>query len=607
MADKTYTVEIDVDDKNALKSLDSIDEGVKDIGKSTKKTEQATSGLKKGFDGVGLAMKATGIGIVLKLFDAFFDVVKQNQSVMNGLAIAAETVSIFFNDLVTAIVDAFTAVSNATGGFTHMKKVVMNLLNISLFPLKLTFYAIKLAIQEAQLIWEKSFFGDGDVKTIEKLNTAIKQTKQDIVDVGVGLVDSVVAVGQNIDGAISEIGKLGTALIDEVKEVSIVAAYEGAKVNVELQRSAEKATAANRLLIEQYDILAEKQRQIVDDEKKSIDERIAANNRLGEILNEQQKLMSENADALVAYAQAQYDKNSNDENYIALQEALAEQLGVVAQIEGIRSGQMTQQMSLERERMQMINDLTESEVTLALERKKFMAEQELNEVKALELKRSILEEEKLIEAERLQGIIDSYAEGTDLKVQAQIAYNEKMQDLGKQELENERAIQLAKRKMVADSLNAGLGAATAVFGALAEASEGNFERQKKFQIAGAITSTLQGAISAFMGGVETIPGPFGVALGAVLSGVTLASGYANVKKIKNTQPNGGTGGGGSVTAAAPKVSAPSFSMVTPSTNGENKLSEQLSSKTEPQKAYVVSSDMTSQQQLDRSIENKASV
>ena len=86
------------------------------------------------------------------------------------------------------------------------------------------------------------------------------------------------------------------AAVNSIKEISISAAYETAKANVELQKSAEVAAVINQGLIEKYDRQAEQQRQIRDDESKTIEERIAANNKLGEVLEEQQKLMLENVD-----------------------------------------------------------------------------------------------------------------------------------------------------------------------------------------------------------------------------------------------------------------------------------------------------------------------
>jgi hypothetical protein len=114
-------------------------------------------------------------------------------------------------------------------------------------------------------------------------------------------------------------------------------------------------------LLEQFDRQAELQRQIRDDESKTIEERIAANERLGELLAEQEKLMLANADAVVLAAQAQFDKLANDENEIALLEAKAEREGVLAQIAGLRSEQLVNINSLERERLDIIAENLDKE------------------------------------------------------------------------------------------------------------------------------------------------------------------------------------------------------------------------------------------------------
>jgi hypothetical protein len=91
---------------------------------------------------------------------------------------------LFFNKTVGAVISAAKASYEATGGFNALAKVMGGLLNIVLAPLKMTFFSLKLGIQELQLAWEKSFFGDKDPKTIKELNKNIKATEKDIVDVG---------------------------------------------------------------------------------------------------------------------------------------------------------------------------------------------------------------------------------------------------------------------------------------------------------------------------------------------------------------------------------------------------------------------------------------
>ena len=50
------TVELKIDAEEALKRLEAVENQLKDINDSTKKTEKSTDSLAKGFKGVGLAI-----------------------------------------------------------------------------------------------------------------------------------------------------------------------------------------------------------------------------------------------------------------------------------------------------------------------------------------------------------------------------------------------------------------------------------------------------------------------------------------------------------------------------------------------------------------------
>ena len=163
-----------------------------------------------------------------------------------------------------------------------------------------------------------------------------------------------------------------------------------------------------------------------------------------------------------------------------------------------------------------------------------------------------------------------------------------------------------KLTIIAGTAQATLGMASQLISQLGAAASDDFETQKKFQIAGATVSTLQGAISAFMS-AQTLPQPYGAILGAVLAASTLAMGFANIQKIKSTQPDSAPASGDIGSISAAPSAAPSFSLINPLTQGENQLSNSLSIGTEPTKAYVVSEDMSSQQSLDRRITNQASL
>ena len=111
-------------------------------------------------------------------------------------------------------------------------------------------------------------------------------------------------------------GAIGSQLVDGVKEISVEAALETAKANQELEKSAQIAAAQSRILLEQYDRQAELQRQIRDDETKSIAERQAANDELNNILVKQEEEMTKNAKLVKAAAQAQFNLTGKTEDYV---------------------------------------------------------------------------------------------------------------------------------------------------------------------------------------------------------------------------------------------------------------------------------------------------
>jgi hypothetical protein len=123
-------------------------------------------------------------------------------------------------------------------------------------------------------------------------------------------------------------------------------------------------------------------------------------------------------------------------------------------------------------------------------------------------------------------------------------------------------------------------------------------------IAATTIDTYRSATAAFAGMVEAFPGPWGIAAGVVAAGVAVAAGLANVKKIIAVKVPGkaegstpSAGGGSGAPISVPAV-APTFNVVGDS--GQNTLAQAITGKSnEPVKAFVVSGDMTSAQQLDR--------
>ena len=396
---KKIQAEFELKTGKTKKDLSDIADGVNDVktglnnvttqGKKTNKVLKGISNLFKG---------ALGLSIVIKAFDILKETFMANQKVADTFATVMETISLVFNQVVNAVV-------KGNGEFNALGKVLTNVLNIGLAPFKLAFEGISIAIMSAQ----KAFlqFTGGSKERIAELTLGIIEAKYAALEIGEGVVDSGKAIVENFGAA-----------VDSIKEISITAAYETAKANVELEKSAEVAAVINQGLIEKYDRQAEQQRQIRDDESKTIEERIAANNKLGEVLEEQQKLMLENVDLQIKSAQAQYDKNASQENYIALLEAQNEREAVLAQIEGFRSEQLINRISLEKELADTVKEGQEAEA----ERINDLLEKKLENAKTEDdLKKQQVDAAKEQDAQLLNNIVAIAGEGTKVGKAAAVA------------------------------------------------------------------------------------------------------------------------------------------------------------------------------------------
>lgn len=121
---------------------------------------------------------------------------------------------------------------------------------------------------------------------------------------------------------------------------------------------------------------------------------------------------------------------------------------------------------------------------------------------------------------------------------------------------------------------------------------------KALAIAGAVIDMLSTNISIVKGFIETIPGPWGIAASIPAVAANVANMMATIKQITAVKiPN--TADKGVPVASSPMaMKAPSFNIVGQSSN--NQLAETIAGRSnDPIQAYVVSSDVTTAQSLDR--------
>lgn len=116
-----------------------------------------------------------------------------------------------------------------------------------------------------------------------------------------------------------------------------------------------------------------------------------------------------------------------------------------------------------------------------------------------------------------------------------------------EEVEAKKQLQLLEVQQVQSGLNAITGA----LDGFAEVAGRQSAAGKALSIAVTVIKTIQGGVSAFMGMVQQIPGPVGIALGAVAAAGVVASGYASISKMKAVPIPGKGGGSGGATPTAP--------------------------------------------------------
>jgi len=622
---KKIEFEFELKYKEAAKNLDEFQKEYakleKEVETANKKTEDAlkkveksakdgAKGVKKVGASIKTLAKATGIIFLLqKAFEFVSSAIQENQEVMDGLNTIFQTAQIIFNEVVNVFVDVYKSVSSATENFDALGKVISGIVTIALTPFKLAFYGITLAVQEAQLMWEKSIFGDGDPKTIKELNLAITETQKNIIEVGESALGAGKDIVNNFGEAITEVGEIGTQVVDGLKEVSIEAAIETAKTNQKLKKSAQIAAAESRILLEQYDRQAEVQRQIRDDETLSIEERKKANDELLVILEKQETEMTKNAKLVKDAAQAQFDLTGKTEDYVAVLEAEAEVQAVAATVTGFKSEQQINNNALVKEATELTNAKLESESLLSTEQKRFNAEQIEDELARLEA----LKEVDVLEAEqesvRLQAIVDNANAGTQAKIDAQIALDQFTEQSRQTNLNRDKQISDAKIKISNAEEQAkkdNLDKTASVLENFSNIAGKETAAGKAFAVAAATINTYRGVSDALAATTVT---PFETALKFANAAAIGISGIANVKKILSVKTPPVSGGSASPSGSptpAPLSVPPAFNIV--GASGTNQLATAIGEQSQqPVQAFVVSSEVTTAQELDRNIIDEATI
>jgi len=588
--------------KKEIKNLNKeVTKGNKDTVSGLKDVEKSSSATAGGVKKIGGALKGLGIGLIIAAFAKFTEVLNENQKVTDFFNTTFEVLSLAFNDFfnfifdnVGGVVDAFKSI------FEDPKQSLIDFANAFKKNIQERFESYLDTLGFLASAVKKVFSGD------------FKGALEDVKSAGKESIDVLTGVDDSFDKTVETVGKVTKATSDYVKET-----IKAGKANVELNKQAEIARVKNQGLIEGFDLQAEKLRQVRDEERNTVEERIKANDELKAVLEEQEKLMLANADAILKAAEEQFKKNDNDANAIALQEAKNERAAVEAQIAGFMSEQKSNDLALDRELIELTNSKLESEANLGIERKRINASKIEDDLKRLEREKEIDLEEATIQRNRLQRIVDEANEGTQAKVDAQIALDEFEVEMAQKKLDREKEISEQEDMILDARLKAQIGFAQAVgnvVGALGGLLQEGTNASKAAALADIIIKTGVGFAQGLDIAQKTAAGTgpaaafafpifYAQQIASVLSTVNQAKQI--LSKVKGGGPSiGGDISGGGRGVATP--SAPSFNIVgsDPQTQLADAIGQQVQ---KPVKAFVVAGDVSTAQSLDRNIIQESSL
>jgi len=619
---KQIVVDFTVKTGAATREVDDLKKEIQGLNKEVQNTnEQTEKGLKGvekasattagGVRKIGTALKALGIGLILAAFAKLTEALGKNQRVADAFNIAFEATSIVFQDFINFVLDNVGSVKSSFDAiFSNPLQSLKDLGNAIKNNILERFRSMIDTIGFAGSAIKKFFKGD------------FAGAAEDAKSAGKELVDVYTGVDGTVDKTVETFKKIKKGTEDYSKSVLATATSL-----VELEKASKLAAAQNRILLEQFDRESESLRQVRDDTTLSIEKRIEANDNLKKTLEDQAKVMKENADIEIAAARLALKGNEdNIDAQVRLKDAIAEKAAIEAQVTGFMSEQKINEIALNKELVDGENARIESAANLSIEQKRFNAEQIEDNLQKLNKQKEIDAEEQEMQSNRLQAIIDEAANGTQAKIDAQIALDEFTEQSRQQNIKRDKEI-LDEKKAINDAEIANdIAVQQAKFGLatqLGQTLQQLAGKNKTAAIAGVIIEKAAaiGQIISNTGianakAVAALPVTAGqpfVGINTISAGLSIASTLASTQKaiqdIRSSGPGtasavgGGSGGGA---ASIPTTQAPSFNIV--GSDPQNQLAQTLATQTDkPVKAFVVSGDVTTAQSLDRNIIQESSL
>lgn len=390
--------------KKSQESQTKLNDSVKDLGETSKKSEKGIQSLAQGFKGVGLAIKAMGIGLLLSALDTLKEVFMSNQQVVDAFATGMNFLKIAFNDLFKFIKDNIDpVVKSFKAVFDDPQQAIKDLGNAIKDNLIERFQSFIDTLGYAASAIKKLFQGD------------FKGALEDAKKGGKELVDVYTGVNDSFDKSVDFIKNAAGAIVDYTKKT-----LASAEALTKLEKNIEAQALAQERLALQYETAAEKQRQLRDDESSAITDRIAANDKLAGILVKQGEAEKATVNARIAALQLQNQllgvTTERTNEIYGLQTQL---IDVNNKIVGQQSEQLVNATALNKELKELNQTSIDGANTRLLSEKNFTDALIKDDTDRLEAQRKTIIEEGRIQQEALTKKRDQYKEGTQAYADAE--------------------------------------------------------------------------------------------------------------------------------------------------------------------------------------------
>ena len=523
-----------------------------------KGAKNAGKGIKSLGNGIGSLVKSLGVvAVIVAAFNKLKDIFLSNQSVADGFGKVMLTVEIVMRKLIDlaaplgeALYDAFNNPKQAIADFVDGVK--------------------NRAIPVVQYLAETAGSAGKIIEGV--LTFDWSQVAQGVGELGVKYEEAKEAV----TGVVDSFKEGVKSFAETTKE-----AYNQADAIINLRNELIKLEAQQKLVQMTYQKEAEDQRQIRDDIRKTLAERIEANDKLGKILEEQSEservIFQKKLD--LANAELAINKTS-----VEAQAAVAQAKGELAdldeRINGQKSEQMTNQAALEKELFDIQQELAK-------------VGKEQRELELLELEQHYA---ALAEQARLAGDTETDIEGA--KQEALAKLRKKFRD---EDLKKEKELRDAKVKLQQSYLDATGGVLNSI-NQLVEASGSQSREAVVLQKTLAIAQIAIDTAKAIVGAIaqaQSVPYPGNLV--AIATGV--AAVVAGIASAVSTLNSTNVPGGSAATPTAPQVAtAPAIQQATA---GTTELGGVEQAQLAPIQAYVVETEVTGNQNNINQIESQA--